>query len=403
MTGGREPETEQDPGFTGPGPQPPGPQVSGPRPSSGAAEGGGAPPVPPGYQVPPPYEAYPPAAGPSYAAGVPGPGPYPPGAGAYAPAVGQGTPTNPQATASLVLGIVSLLLSMLFVPAIVGVILGFVGLARSRRTDPPTGRGAAVTGIVLSVVGTVLGVLLVVGAVGAVSDLAEQIEAEVSATAPGEPSAEPFDPRDFDEVDTRQWESIAKDPAAAEGRSVVVFAEVVQFDGDTGDDRFLAVAGVDRPGASGELGSSAVFVGQEAALTAVRSGDVLRIHAVVTSSMELDTRLGGTSTVPVLTVARFEDVGFADLSKDFTVGTAARDQIGLLRVPVTVTNGGTRPYTYSARLVATSKDGKTTYEEGTVLVERLAPGRETATDVPFFDELPDGAVFRVKDAERYPE
>ncbi|MFI6428089.1 DUF4190 domain-containing protein [Promicromonospora sp. NPDC050880] len=379
MADGREPESEQDLTFADP--------VAGP-PGASASE-----------QLPP--GSYPPGPAP-----YPGATPYT-GSGPYASPAGQPAPSNPQATASLVLGIVSLLLSVLFVPAFLGVVLGFVGLARSRRTEPPTGRGAAVTGIVLSVVGVVLGALLVAGAVGVVSDLAAEIEQEARSTAAGEepdgPGATPFDPQDFDEVDTRQWESITKDPAGAEGRPVVVFAEVVQFDDDTGDDRFLAVAGVDRPGASGELESSAVFVGQEAALAAVRAGDVLRIHAVVTGSMELDTRLGGTSTVPVLTIARTEDVGFVDLGKDFTIGAAARDQIDLLRVPVTVTNGGTRPYTYSARLVATSKDGRTTYDEGTVLIEGLAPGREATTDVPFFDELPDGVVFRVQGAERYPE
>jgi hypothetical protein len=56
-----------------------------------------------------------------------------------------------------VLGIVSMFASALFVTAIVGVVLGIVGLARSGRTDPPIGRGKAITGIALSVLSAVLG------------------------------------------------------------------------------------------------------------------------------------------------------------------------------------------------------------------------------------------------------
>lgn len=333
------------------------------------------------------------------------PGPY----AAYAP--GPQAPSNPRATASLVLGIVSLFLSLLFVPSIVGVVLGITGLARSRRSDPPTGRGAAITGIVLSVLGAVLGVLLAVVGSNAIADLAETVFEESASTADedggdglaGHPEdeAQPFDPKDFEAVDAAQWSSIVEEPRRAAGRAVVVFAEVARFDSSTGADRFLAVAGVDQPGTTFELQSTSVFIGDEAQLGGVETGDVLRIHAVVADTMKFETELGGISTIPALTVVRVEDVGFVDLSKDFTLGAAQRDQIGFLSVPVTVTNSGTQPFAYGADIVAESKDGSTTYEKGLVFVEDLKPGQTVEAQADFFEDVPADAVFRVERAERF--
>lgn len=74
-------------------------------------------------------------------------------------------PTNGAATASLVLGIVSIITSLLFIPAIVGLVLGIVGIGRARRLTPQVGRGKAITGIVLSVLGLLIGT----GIVGALT------------------------------------------------------------------------------------------------------------------------------------------------------------------------------------------------------------------------------------------
>lgn len=354
-TDGREPGPTQDLGFAAPGSSP--------------------------YQAPPPH-----------------------GYGPYAPAPAPKAPGNPQATASLVLGIASLVLSLLFVPAIIGVVLGIVGLVRSGRTDPPTGRGAAIAGITLSVIGACAGVVLATTASATLSDLARTIAEETATTAPGDGDRAPaFDPEAYTQVGAKQWESIVKHPVEAEGRAVVVFAEVVQFDSRTGSDRFLAAAGVDQPGDLGELRSTSAFVGEEALLEGVEQGDVLKIHAEVTDSLELETRLGGTSTVPFLTIARIEDVGLADLSTDFALGAAERDALDILSVPVTVTNSGGRTFTYSALVVARSKDGKKSYGEGTVFIEKMKAGQRKQVAVDFFDEVPADAVFRVEEIARYIE
>ncbi|MFD2025066.1 DUF4352 domain-containing protein [Promicromonospora aerolata] len=114
-------------------------------------------------------------------------------------------PTNGAATASLVLGIVSIVTSLLFVPAIVGLILGIVGIGRARRLTPQVGRGKAIAGIVLSTLGLLTGIGIV-GALtsgddseagGAPAPVVQQQETDDDkaddgqATEPTEPAEEP--------------------------------------------------------------------------------------------------------------------------------------------------------------------------------------------------------------------
>ncbi|MFD7024791.1 DUF4190 domain-containing protein [Promicromonospora sukumoe] len=378
----RESERTRDLRFTAP--EPPTSDTLPLAPPSAGGAGVSAPGVPPSV-VPHPYA----------------PGPHAPGPTPYGAPGGPTAPTNPQATASLVLGIASLFLGLLFVPSILGVVLGIVGVARSGRTSPPIGRGAAVTGIVLSVVGAVLGVVTAVTVSNLVSDTARTIVEDAASAAPKASAGPDLD--EFVAVDAAEWESVVKHPGRAEGRAVVVYAEVARFDGTTGDDRFLGGVGVDRPGSERELEDPAVVVGDAPLLDGVETGDVLRIHAVVTDSLELETQLGGLSEVPVLTVAQVEDVGFTDLSEDLAIGTPEQVQPGWFSLPVTVTNTGSRPFTYSATVAAESKDGESSYGKGTVYVEKIGAGKKEKVSVDFFEEVPADAVFRVEFVERYAE
>lgn len=95
----------------------------------------------------PPTQPHPPAPGPQ----------FPPAQQPY----GASPVKNTLATASLVLGVVSLFASLLFLPAVVGVVLGILGLQRAGRTTPPAGKGKAIAGIVLSGVGLLVGIGLV--------------------------------------------------------------------------------------------------------------------------------------------------------------------------------------------------------------------------------------------------
>lgn len=83
------------------------------------------------------------------------------GYGAY----GQPAPKNGAGIASLILGIVSILLFWLvglgLVPGIIGLVLGIVGLRRARR-GRATNRGSAMIGLITSIVGIVLSLIVAV-------------------------------------------------------------------------------------------------------------------------------------------------------------------------------------------------------------------------------------------------
>ncbi|NAZ82839.1 DUF4190 domain-containing protein [Kineococcus sp. R8] len=74
-------------------------------------------------------------------------------------------PKNGAGIAALILGILSLLLFWLLglglLPGLVGIVLGIVGLRRARR-GRATNRGTALVGLVTSIVGTVLSLIVAV-------------------------------------------------------------------------------------------------------------------------------------------------------------------------------------------------------------------------------------------------
>jgi hypothetical protein len=70
--------------------------------------------------------------------------------------------TNGMAVASLVLGLVGLPLCFLFVPSILAVVFGIVGLNQIKNDPMQTGRGLAIAGLILGAVMLVLMVLALV-------------------------------------------------------------------------------------------------------------------------------------------------------------------------------------------------------------------------------------------------
>lgn len=98
-----------------------------------------------GYQAPPPPPNY---------------GGYPPQGGGGYPPPGGPVPGKGKATAALICGIVSAVLgfflSYFFIPAILGLAAGVVGLILSiqaRKTMPPMMNGMATAALILSIIG----------------------------------------------------------------------------------------------------------------------------------------------------------------------------------------------------------------------------------------------------------
>jgi hypothetical protein len=121
-------------------------------------------PLPPGY---PPPNAYPPPGGyppPGY---VPYPMPYPPPPGGYSPyapydpyATARPSGTNGKAIGALVTSLVSVSLCGCFIPSLVGVILGFIAMAETKRTGQD-GHGMALAAVIVGIVTLIGGVFVI--------------------------------------------------------------------------------------------------------------------------------------------------------------------------------------------------------------------------------------------------
>lgn len=125
----------------------------------------------------------------------PQPGPLTPGAKSG----------NGLATAGFVLGLLGLLGSFIPVLNVVGIVLGVigavlagVGLAKARRSG--TGKGLAVSGIVLGVLALVVGIVVNVAFATAVDD-ALDVATKPTVEVPAEPSGDTTDPADDDASD----------------------------------------------------------------------------------------------------------------------------------------------------------------------------------------------------------
>lgn len=117
---------------------------------------GQVPPPQPGAHPPPQYGQYPP------------PGQYPPGQYGYQPVYQ--APRHPQATLAMVLGIVGLTGVMCYITFFVAPFAWWIGAKAVKEIDAdpsrPSGRGEAMAGKIMGIIGTVMliiGVLLVAG------------------------------------------------------------------------------------------------------------------------------------------------------------------------------------------------------------------------------------------------
>ncbi|MGI9023083.1 MAG: DUF4190 domain-containing protein [Acidimicrobiales bacterium] len=154
-----------------PAPPPP-PAPAGPTESPPDAPPPDAPP-PPGAppSAPPPPPAPPPPSGPPSPppGGYQAPPPPPPGWAPPGTAPQWGPPAAPRnegmAIAAFILGLVSIPLLVLVIPAVLAIVLGAIALRRIKKNPGRKGRGLAITGIVLGIVMTLAGVALDVGIV----------------------------------------------------------------------------------------------------------------------------------------------------------------------------------------------------------------------------------------------
>jgi hypothetical protein len=116
-------------------------------------------------------------------------------------------------------------------------------------------------------------------------------------------------------IDAREWQLIAKDPDAHEDERIIVYGHVTQFDAATGNDTFRAdVDGVEHSGnqyAYLDYEINTILQWDATALQGIVSGDLFTAQVTVGGSISYDTQIGGSTTVPLLTVDTIHVTGSA--------------------------------------------------------------------------------------------
>lgn len=110
-------------------------------------------------------------------------------------------------------------------------------------------------------------------------------------------------------ITERDWQMIAKDPDASEGKRIVVYGRITQFDAATGRTSFRADVrstpfSGDETFPDGTVNT--LLDGSEADLGPLVEGDVFRAEATVTDATSYATQIGGQTVAPHLDVTAIQ-------------------------------------------------------------------------------------------------
>lgn len=210
------------------------------------------------------------------------------------------TPVVPPRTPGVVTAafVCSLLGFICGLPALIGLILGIVGLSKSKSAG--AGRGLSVAAIVISAAWLVIG-----GIVTVVLLFAGALAGSSSGTAV--PSVAPA--QVYEDITAREWALIAKDPDAYVGRGIVVYGVITQFDSATGSASFRADVSARPQEDEYSYDTNTILQGAESTLSSFVEGDQFRAQVTVASATSYSNVMGGETVVPVLQVQNISLLG----------------------------------------------------------------------------------------------
>ena len=130
-------------------------------------------------------------------------------------------------------------------------------------------------------------------------------------TAAAAPTKAPKQPK-YQKLSAREWSLIARDPSAHTGRRIIVHGVVFQADAATGTN--VVMAHVDGKKRLPEYGyvdydDDAMLVDGGAGFSQLVEDDLFTAHVIVEGAETYDTAIGGSNTVPRLTVTSLKVTG----------------------------------------------------------------------------------------------
>ncbi|MFD5812376.1 DUF2510 domain-containing protein [Rhodococcus aetherivorans] len=142
------------------------------------------------------------------------------------------------------------------------------------------------------------------------SEQAAAASASRAAAAAEAAEAERTNPASYEQVSTRDFALIARDPSAARGRKLVLYGYVSQFDSATGTNQFRASVDSQPLGSWYEYDHNVVIKAGDRGLVAnVVEDDLITLWVEVDEPLTYDTTLGGSTTVPSFRLNMIEVTG----------------------------------------------------------------------------------------------
>lgn len=110
-------------------------------------------------------------------------------------------------------------------------------------------------------------------------------------------------------ITTRDWALIAKSPDNHIGERIVVYGYVTQFDAATGTSGFRANVDGAKHSQWYDYDTNTIMLGSDALFAEVVQDDIFRAEVTVAGAYSYTTTMGGSMTVPQLSVDRIEVIG----------------------------------------------------------------------------------------------
>ena len=210
------------------------------------------------------------------------------------------TPVVPPRTPGVVTAafVCSLLGFICGLPALIGLILGIVGLSKSKSAG--AGRGLSIAAIAISAAWLAIGGIITVVLLFAGALASSSSGTAVPYVAPAQV---------YEDITAREWALIAKDPDAYVGRGIIVYGVITQFDSATGSASFRADVSARPQEDEYSYDTNTILQGAESTLSSFVEGDQFRAQVTVASATSYSNVMGGETVVPVLQVQNISLLG----------------------------------------------------------------------------------------------
>ncbi|GAB3267649.1 hypothetical protein GCM10027562_34080 [Arthrobacter pigmenti] len=205
-------------------------------------------------------------------------------------------------TVALITAFIPFLSFLTWIIVLLGMIFAIIALTKRQGL-----RGLSITSLCVGPIAFIIAVIVSISTIAMMSDG----PAAGSADARIGDAPVTVDPNSYPGLSERELALLIKDPEDHVGDHFTVYSVVTQFDAATGECNFRANVAHDRLEETWNYDENVMFVAGDAEETCpeldnVVEGDVVKVLATASGSMDYATQIGGNTTVPLFRVDQIQ-------------------------------------------------------------------------------------------------